>query len=667
MLGRLVDAHPEIAVVHEARFVPGWFVHRRGVTADGFATPELVERLVEFERFEHLGVAREHLERLIATGEPVPYATFVSELFDLHGRARGKRLVGGQVAALRAQHPDAARALPGREGRPPRARRPRRRALRRELEEGHGARRPRRALRDLAGGSRSSTIALWWEREVRLGREDGRALGPDLYDETRYEALVADPAGECARLCAFLGVAVRRRDARVDRRAAADARPARLADADAGPRTSGASRRRRATCWTSWATRARSRTPARRRSSTRRACARCSARSSARARSGSRGAGRGACRHEPVRVHRRLPAVGDDAAQARGRRPPGDRDHARDPLDHEAAQTARTRRPSTAPVDAGAARRGCSPTSASPRLRLDPAALERLRRRRPAGLLRGVGHRRLRPLRQRRRASRSSATRRRATCAHIPVLHELFPHARFVHLIRDGRDVCSSVLDWERKAATRSRSSRPGRRTASRRRPSGGSSACAPGARPARRSGPASTTSCATRRSSPIRRATCRALCDFLELPYSERMVASTRATSSDDAGLSAKRAWRPITPGLRSWRTEMSARGRASASRPWPGALLDELGYHARGARPEPGSRRARGACARRSCATSTGGVAAGGDEPVRLRRRLPALGHDAARPPARRPSRAGDHPRGAVRRRVVRAPARPSRRTAP
>jgi hypothetical protein len=39
---------------------------------------------------------------------------------------------------------------------------------------------------------------------VRLGREAGAALGPQLYHEVRYEALVADPAGELERLCAFL-------------------------------------------------------------------------------------------------------------------------------------------------------------------------------------------------------------------------------------------------------------------------------------------------------------------------------------------------------------------------------------------------------------------------------------------------------------------------------
>jgi hypothetical protein len=64
---------------------------------------------------------------------------------------------------------------------------------------------------------RVSTAALWWERHVRLGREDGATLAPDLYLELRYEALVADPPGECQRLCAFLGSSLRRVDAALSR------------------------------------------------------------------------------------------------------------------------------------------------------------------------------------------------------------------------------------------------------------------------------------------------------------------------------------------------------------------------------------------------------------------------------------------------------------------
>ncbi len=51
-----------------------------------------------------------------------------------------------------------------------------------------------------------STTALWWKRKVLLGREGGNPLGPGLYHEVRYESLVANPAGECGRLCGFLGI-----------------------------------------------------------------------------------------------------------------------------------------------------------------------------------------------------------------------------------------------------------------------------------------------------------------------------------------------------------------------------------------------------------------------------------------------------------------------------
>jgi hypothetical protein len=205
MLGRLVDAHPEVAVVHEARFVPGWFVHRRGVTEDGFATPELVERLVEFERFEQLGVAREELERLLATGRPLPYATFVSELFELVARARGKRLVADKspryvrnIPTLHELFPSAKILHLVRDGR--------------DVALSVASWRKVKERGDLVARYGTwqddpvSTIALWWEREVRLGSEHGRALAPELYCEPRYEDVVADPAGECARLCAFLGV-----------------------------------------------------------------------------------------------------------------------------------------------------------------------------------------------------------------------------------------------------------------------------------------------------------------------------------------------------------------------------------------------------------------------------------------------------------------------------
>ncbi|TYK43844.1 sulfotransferase family protein [Actinomadura decatromicini] len=44
-----------------------------------------------------------------------------------------------------------------------------------------------------------------WREAVDRGRRLGARLGPDGYYEMQYERLVADPADELARLCAFLG------------------------------------------------------------------------------------------------------------------------------------------------------------------------------------------------------------------------------------------------------------------------------------------------------------------------------------------------------------------------------------------------------------------------------------------------------------------------------
>src|SRR5262249_20145121 len=79
----------------------------------------------------------------------------------------------------------------------------------------------------------------------------------------------------------------------------------------------------------------------------------------------------------------------------------------------------------------------------------------------------------------------------------------------------------------------------------------------------------------------------CARLCDFLGVPYESDMLSFHEGRIRADAGLDAKDAWQPITPGLRDWRTQMPAedveRFEAAA-----GALLEELGYER--AVPNPG-----------------------------------------------------------------------------
>src|SRR5262249_27511497 len=68
-------------------------------------------------------------------------------------------------------------------------------------------------------------------------------------------------------------------------------------------------------------------------------------------------------------------------------------------------------------------------------------------------------------------------------------------------------------------------------------------------------------------------------LCAFLGVPFDERMLRFHEGRTVTAPGLSAKEAWLPITPGLRDWRTQMTAgdleRFEAAAA-----PLLDELRY---------------------------------------------------------------------------------------
>jgi hypothetical protein len=92
-----LNAHSEVAVIHEARFVPGWFVHRRGLTPEGYVTREFVDLLIGFSRFEQLRVDPDELEQPVSGGEEIHYSDLVRRLFDLHGMAEGKRLVADKT------------------------------------------------------------------------------------------------------------------------------------------------------------------------------------------------------------------------------------------------------------------------------------------------------------------------------------------------------------------------------------------------------------------------------------------------------------------------------------------------------------------------------------------------------------------------------------------
>ncbi len=200
LLSRMIDAHPQIAIINETRWIAQFYKKRKGLTPEGRVTPAVVRRLLEYDRFSQLDISRDDLEALVAGDEPISFARLVSAIFDLYGQRQGKVLVGDKT-------PRYVRHLPVLRELWPEAR------IIHLIRDGRDVclsvlnwRKAPRALGHYSAWSedRVSTAAMWWRWQVRLGQESGPTAGPGRYHEIRYETLVANPAEACEALCGFL-------------------------------------------------------------------------------------------------------------------------------------------------------------------------------------------------------------------------------------------------------------------------------------------------------------------------------------------------------------------------------------------------------------------------------------------------------------------------------
>jgi hypothetical protein len=202
LLQRIVDAHPDIAIIHEMHWVTGYFKERKVRKPEDLVIPELARGLLDNPRFPRLKIRREDFEGLFTSDEPIPYATFLTSIFDLYRQTADKPLVGNKT-------PSYVRRLPTLH------------ALWPWAKFIHLIRDGRDVSLSVMNWSRAqgtiaryatwakdpvSTTALWWKRKVLLGKEGARSLGPDLYYEVRYESLISQPVEECVKLCTFLGL-----------------------------------------------------------------------------------------------------------------------------------------------------------------------------------------------------------------------------------------------------------------------------------------------------------------------------------------------------------------------------------------------------------------------------------------------------------------------------
>ena len=164
----------------------------------------------------------------------------------------------------------------------------------------------------------------------------------------------------------------------------------------------------------------------------------------------------------------------------------------------------------------------------------------------------------------------------------IPLFDRLFPGSRFVHIVRDGRDVAMSLRsvrfgpnDPMGAAAFWSRRVRAGRRDGGRLGPGRYAEVRYEGliADPERE---------------------LRAICGMIDLPWDPAMLEYHRRVEEalpEDRRSQHRHEDRPPTAGLRDWRAQMPD-AEVAAFEAVAGDLLDELGYDRGAPPPRPGLR---------------------------------------------------------------------------
>jgi hypothetical protein len=174
----------------------------------------------------------------------------------------------------------------------------------------------------------------------------------------------------------------------------------------------------------------------------------------------------------------------------------------------------------------------------------------------------------------------------------LPTLHLLWPWARFVHLIRDGRDVCLSILSWERAKSWKAGEGAARFRTWPQDPVATAALWWEWHVRLAREAGEqfGGGLYYELRYESLIAHPVdeCRALCEFLGVPYDGHMVRSYHDRAMAGPGQDAKHPWMPITPGLRDWQSQMPG-DAVEHFEAVAGAMLDELGYQRAAPCPRP------------------------------------------------------------------------------
>jgi hypothetical protein len=203
LLQQMLDAHPDLAVTCDTEFIPR--VLTAGAPPDARLEPEMVERAIGYRTrsgragFDNLELAEDRVRRLAA--DAATYAEFVSLLFDEVAASHGKGKAGDKtpdysrhIPSLHALFPWARFVDIVRDGRDVAL------SMLRWAKTG-----PRGPVRThVWEESPVAACALWWADMVTIAARDGAGLGSDRYLRVRYEDLIAEPEKVLRQVTDFL-------------------------------------------------------------------------------------------------------------------------------------------------------------------------------------------------------------------------------------------------------------------------------------------------------------------------------------------------------------------------------------------------------------------------------------------------------------------------------
>lgn len=199
LLQRMLDHHPRLAVANDTHFIPR-VIEGTPPGVDPPLTPELVERVRSYHRFDRLGLNGRAVAAAAAAA--ATYSEFVGRLYGHFARHHHKPLAGEKT-------PDYVRRLLQLHGLFPWVR------TAHIIRDGRNVAlstqdwaRPTKGPGRLALWREQpvAVCALWWKWQVEAGRRDGAVLGPDHYREVRYEELVSNSEKLLRDLCRFFGL-----------------------------------------------------------------------------------------------------------------------------------------------------------------------------------------------------------------------------------------------------------------------------------------------------------------------------------------------------------------------------------------------------------------------------------------------------------------------------